>query len=66
MLNFAHHFVIYRLLNNGAKKNHLNTDSHTKEKPYMINSQFLQNWEGKKGQQGEQNMCLYVCKWNMC
>ena len=25
----------------------INTRSGLKEKPYMINSQFLQNWEGK-------------------
>ena len=38
----------------------INTNSRTKEKPYMINLQFLQNWEGKKSQLGEQNTCLYV------
>ena len=26
----------------------------------MINSQFLQNQEGKKSQWGEENMCMYV------
>ena len=26
----------------------------------MINSHFLQNWEGKKYQWGEQKMCMYV------
>ena len=26
----------------------INTSSRTKEKPYMINSQYLPNWEGKK------------------
>ena len=38
----------------------INTRTHTKEKPYLINSQFLQNWEGKKSEKGEQNMCMYV------
>ena len=32
-----------------------------RDKPYMINSQFLQNWEGKKGQKGEQNMNVLMC-----
>ena len=26
----------------------------------MINSQILQNWEGKKSQKGEQNTGMYV------
>ena len=41
----------------------INTLSHTKEKPYMINSQFLAKFgtlEGKNGQKSEQNMCMYV------
>ena len=38
----------------------INTSSHTKEKPYMMTSQFSQNWEGKNGQYGEQRTCLYV------
>ena len=28
----------------------INTISHTKEKPYMMNSKFLQNWGGKNDQ----------------
>ena len=38
----------------------INTRTHTKEKPYLINSYFFQNWLGKKRQQGEQNTCMYV------
>ena len=39
----------------------INTRSHTKKKPHMINSQFLQNWEGKiKVNRGEQNTCMNV------
>ena len=26
----------------------INTRNLTQDKPYMINSQYLQNWEGKK------------------
>ena len=38
----------------------INTRSHTKEKPYMINSQFLKNWDGKKSQKGEKNTGMHV------
>ena len=38
----------------------INTRTHTKEKPYLINLYFFQDWWGKKSQQGEQNTCTYV------
>ena len=38
----------------------INTRTHTKEKPYLINSYFFQNWQGKKSQKGEQNTGMYV------
>ena len=39
----------------------INTRTHTKEKPYLINLYFFfQNWEGKKKVKGEQNTCMYV------
>ena len=50
-LNFAHHFVIYWLLQTGR--------SHTKEKPYMINSQKLGR---QKSQKRKQNTCMYVSR----
>ena len=37
-----------------------NTRSHTKEKPYLISLQILQNREDKKGHKGEQNTCMYI------
>ena len=41
----------------------IDTRTHTKEKPYLINSYFFfQNWKGKKSQKGEQNTCMYVSK----
>ena len=43
----------------------INTRTHTKEKPYLIYSQFLQNWEGKKKWIGWAKY-VYVCKWDMC
>ena len=38
----------------------INTRSHTKVKPCMINLQFLSNWGGKNGLKGEQNTCTHV------
>ena len=47
-LNFAHHFVIYWLFQNGANKNQ-NQDSYQRE---TIPDKFLffQNWKGKTSQ----------------
>ena len=47
-LNFANHFVIYWMLK--MARIIINTRSRTNEKPYMINSQFLQTWEGETRQ----------------
>ena len=49
----------------------INTTSLTKEKPYMINSQFLLNCEVKKIYRVSKiHVCMlvskYVCKWDMC
>ena len=38
----------------------INTRSNTKEKPYIINSHNFCKMGKQKGQQGEQNMCMYV------
>ena len=44
-LNFAHHFVIYWLFQNGANKNqHQDSYEHDERETYLINSYFLQNW----------------------
>ena len=61
-LNFAYRFVIYWLLQNAAKKNQLR--SHTKEKPYMINSYFANLVRQKRSIVWAKY--VYVCKWDMC
>ena len=38
----------------------INTRTHTKEKPYLINSYFFKIGKAKKSQYGEQNTCMYV------
>ena len=40
------------------------TRSSTKEKPYLINFQFLQNREGKQG--GEKYVCVCVGGGGVC
>ena len=46
-----------QIFQNGAKR--INTRSHTKEKPYMINSQVLQNWRDKKIN-GVSKICVFI------
>ena len=43
----------------------INTRNHTKEKLYLINLYFFQNWKGKKKSVGWAK-CMYVCEWDMC
>ena len=39
----------------------INTRTHTKEKPYLINLYFFfKIGKAKKSQKGEQNTCMYV------
>ena len=62
-LNFAHQFVIYWLFQNGANKNQ--TRTHTKEKPYLINSYFFSKLVRQKKSIGWAKY-VYVCEWDMC
>ena len=56
--NFAHHFVIYWLLQTGANKNQ-NQDKYQRETMYN-ELYFMQNWWGKKVKRGELNTYIYV------
>ena len=42
----------------------INSRNHTKEKPYLINSCFFHNWQGKKVNRVS-NICV-VCEWDTC
>ena len=55
-LNFAHQFVIYWLLQNGAKKNQ-HQESHQRE-TQRGKFEIFAKWERQKS--GEQNTCMYV------
>ena len=38
----------------------INTRNHIKEKPYLVNSYFCQNWYGKKVNRVSKKTCMYV------
>ena len=60
-LQFACHFVIFWLLQNGAKKNQ-HQESHQRETVHdKFVMQFLQNWLGKKvNRVSKIRVCMYV------
>ena len=68
-LNFAHHFLIYWLLQNGTSKSQ--HQDRIKEKLYMTNSYFFAKLVRQKKKKKKKKTIgwakyVYICKWDVC